>query len=38
MNDYTLNMNPPQNRLIGSPPKIGVRPAIDGRRTTFGCN
>jgi L-fucose isomerase len=32
MNDFTLNMNPPQNRLIGSPPKIGIRPAIDGRR------
>ncbi len=32
MNDFTLNTNPPQNRLIGSPPKIGIRPAIDGRR------
>jgi len=32
MNDFTLNLNPPQNRLIGSPPKIGIRPAIDGRR------
>ena len=29
MNDFTLNLNPPQNRLIGSPPKIGIRPAID---------
>jgi L-fucose isomerase len=25
-------MNPPQNRLIGSPAKIGIRPTIDGRR------
>ncbi len=25
-------MNPPQNRLIGSMPKIGIRPTIDGRR------
>lgn len=24
--------NPPVNRLIGAPPKIGIRPAIDGRR------
>lgn len=24
-------MNPYPNRLIGSPPKIGIRPAIDGR-------
>ncbi len=27
-----LKMNPPQNRLIGSMPKIGIRPTIDGRR------
>jgi L-fucose/D-arabinose isomerase len=27
-----MNINPPQNRLVGSPPKIGIRPAIDGRR------
>ncbi|MBK8934326.1 MAG: L-fucose isomerase [Chloroflexi bacterium] len=27
-----MNINPPQNRLTGSPPKIGIRPAIDGRR------
>jgi len=27
-----MNINPPQNRLSGSPPKIGIRPAIDGRR------
>ncbi|OGO64576.1 MAG: L-fucose isomerase [Chloroflexi bacterium RBG_19FT_COMBO_55_16] len=25
-------MNPPLNRLIGEIPKIGIRPAIDGRR------
>jgi L-fucose isomerase len=24
--------NPPANRLIGRMPKIGIRPAIDGRR------
>jgi len=24
-------MNPPQNRLIGNMPKIGIRPTIDGR-------
>jgi L-fucose/D-arabinose isomerase len=27
-----LKINSPQNRLIGSPPKIGIRPTIDGRR------
>jgi L-fucose isomerase len=27
-----MKVNPPRNRLIGSPPKIGIRPAIDGRR------
>jgi len=27
-----MKFNPPTNRLIGSPPKIGVRPTIDGRR------
>jgi len=27
-----MKINPPQNRLSGSPPKIGIRPAIDGRR------
>jgi L-fucose isomerase len=26
-----IKMNPPQNRLIGGMPKIGIRPAIDGR-------
>jgi L-fucose isomerase len=25
-------LNPPRNRLIGAPPRIGIRPAIDGRR------
>jgi len=25
-------LNPPTNRLLGSLPKIGIRPAIDGRR------
>jgi L-fucose isomerase len=27
-----LKMNEPHNRLIGSMPKIGIRPTIDGRR------
>ncbi len=27
-----LPANPPRNRLVGSMPKIGIRPAIDGRR------
>ncbi len=26
-----MRMNPPQNRLIGGMPKIGMRPTIDGR-------
>lgn len=26
-----MKTNQPQNRLIGDPPKIGIRPAIDGR-------
>jgi L-fucose isomerase len=26
-----IRMNPPRNRLIGNMPKIGIRPAIDGR-------
>jgi L-fucose isomerase len=26
-----IRMNPPQNRLIGGMPKIGIRPTIDGR-------
>ena len=31
MNAFELKKNSPRNRLIGSPPKIGIRPAIDGR-------
>jgi L-fucose isomerase len=27
-----IKMNPPVNRLVGDMPKIGIRPAIDGRR------
>ncbi len=27
-----IKMNPPQNRLVGGMPKIGIRPTIDGRR------
>ena len=27
-----IEMNPPTNRLIGDPPKVGIRPTIDGRR------
>ncbi len=27
-----LRVNPPQERLIGRLPKVGIRPAIDGRR------
>jgi len=26
-----LDVNPPRNRLVGSMPKIGIRPTIDGR-------
>ena len=33
MADWTeFKTNPPQNRLIGDMPKIGIRPTIDGRR------
>jgi len=32
MVDLEIKMNPPLNRLIGEIPKIGIRPAIDGRR------
>src|SRR3972149_6820213 len=31
MADFEIKMNPPLNRLIGEIPKIGIRPAIDGR-------
>lgn len=31
-NSSGLRINPPQNRLRGSLPKVGLRPAIDGRR------
>jgi L-fucose/D-arabinose isomerase len=31
-NISSLHVNPPQQRLLGSLPKIGIRPAIDGRR------
>lgn len=27
-----MNINPPTDRLLGSMPKIGIRPTIDGRR------
>jgi L-fucose isomerase len=27
-----ITKNPPKNRLIGAPPKIGIRPTIDGRQ------
>jgi len=30
-NAKSMQLNPPQNRLIGDMPKIGIRPAIDGR-------
>ena len=26
-----IQMNSPQNRLIGDMPKVGIRPTIDGR-------
>jgi L-fucose isomerase len=32
MNDNELTHNPPRNRLLNAPPKIGIRPTIDGRR------
>ena len=31
MASYRIEMNPPHNRLKGSMPKVGIRPAIDGR-------
>jgi L-fucose isomerase len=30
-NVKNLKINPPQNRLVGEMPKIGIRPTIDGR-------
>ncbi len=30
-NVRSIKMNPPRNRLVGGLPKIGIRPAIDGR-------
>jgi L-fucose isomerase len=32
MSKSDMIVNPPKNRLIGTLPKIGIRPAIDGRR------
>ena len=32
MANADIKMNPPQNRLVGGMPKIGIRPTIDGRR------
>lgn len=32
MASVKTKVNPPRNRLIGGMPKIGIRPAIDGRR------
>jgi L-fucose isomerase len=32
MTKLEIQLNPPQNRLIGGLPKIGIRPTIDGRR------
>ncbi|MGC8624354.1 MAG: hypothetical protein ACP5VQ_03705 [Phycisphaerae bacterium] len=31
-NMTNITVNQPRNRLVGSNPKIGIRPAIDGRR------
>ncbi|HOJ11290.1 MAG TPA: L-fucose isomerase [Clostridiales bacterium] len=31
-NPLSINVNPPRQRLRGSLPKVGIRPAIDGRR------
>jgi len=28
----SFSVNPPRNRLVGSMPKVGIRPTIDGRR------
>jgi len=32
MANADIKVNPPQNRLVGGMPKIGIRPTIDGRR------
>ena len=32
MADFEIKMSPPLNRLIGELPRIGIRPAIDGRQ------
>ena len=32
VNVKDIKTNPPQNRLVGDMPKIGIRPVIDGRR------
>ncbi len=32
MSAFDLPVQNPENRLVGDPPKIGIRPAIDGRR------
>ena len=29
--EQEYKMNPPQHRFPGAPPKVGIRPAIDGR-------
>ncbi|NSW89287.1 MAG: L-fucose isomerase [Firmicutes bacterium] len=31
-NPESIKLNPPQNRLRGTLPKVGIRPTIDGRR------
>lgn len=31
-NTKTFSLNPPKSRLVGSLPKVGIRPIIDGRR------
>jgi L-fucose isomerase len=30
-NIANIKVNPPQNKLVGDMPKIGIRPTIDGR-------
>ena len=31
ISNYPIKVNHPKNRLVGEMPKIGIRPAIDGR-------